>query len=113
MFQGDDKDIDAEIEDDLLEGNEYQLVLPNGNVIGHRSLNRYYKQHLNPNRQLIPKKNKKLNRIMNQYRSIGWKPATSQQIEEKKLRIKQMKYQMKLGVKANKLQHHYREQVMF
>uniref|UniRef100_T1GTR8 Uncharacterized protein n=1 Tax=Megaselia scalaris TaxID=36166 RepID=T1GTR8_MEGSC len=40
LTMGDDKDIDAEIEDDLLEGNEYQLVLPNGNVIGHRSLNR-------------------------------------------------------------------------
>ncbi|KAL5274111.1 ZNF622 family protein [Megaselia abdita] len=110
---GEDQDIDEELDDDLLEGNEYQLVLPNGNVIGHRSLNRYYKQHLNPNRQLIPKKNKKLTRIMNQYRSIGWKPATSQQLEEKKMRIKQAKYQMRLGVKANKLQHHYREQVMF
>lgn len=110
---GEANDIDEEIDDELLDGNEYQLVLPNGNTIGHRSLNRYYKQHLNPNRQLVPKKNKKLTRIMNQYRSIGWKPATSAQLEEKKMRIKQAKYQMRLGVKANKLQHHYREQVMF
>lgn len=37
----DTKDVDEEIEAPTLDGDEYQLVLPSGNVIGHRSLLKY------------------------------------------------------------------------
>lgn len=65
-------DIDEEITAEVLDGDEYQLVLPSGAVIGHRSLLRYYKQRLNPNRALVPKSSKKLHKVLAEYRSLGW-----------------------------------------
>ncbi|XP_055913892.1 cytoplasmic 60S subunit biogenesis factor ZNF622 [Eupeodes corollae] len=114
-----DMDIDEEFVPDLLEGDEYQLVLPSGAVIGHRSLLRYYKQRLNPNRAVtVHKSDRKLHKVLSQYRSLGW-TATEQKAAARKARdihlMKrvQAKWQMKLGVKANKLQSHFRQQVLF
>lgn len=42
-------DIDEEIIPSYFDGDEYELILPSGASIGHRSLLRYYKQRLNPN----------------------------------------------------------------
>lgn len=109
-------DIDSEIVPEALEGDEYQLVLPSGAVIGHRSLLRYYKQRLNPNRALVPKTNKKLHKVLSEYRALGW-TTTQQAAAAKKARdIHHMKRQyqkwsMKLGIRANKLQRHFRPQV--
>ncbi|XP_055844698.1 cytoplasmic 60S subunit biogenesis factor ZNF622 [Episyrphus balteatus] len=115
----DGMDIDEEFVPDLLDGDEYQLVLPSGAVIGHRSLLRYYKQRLNPNRAItINKSDRKLHKVLSQYRSLGW-TATEQKAAARKARdihlMKrvQAKWQMKLGVRANKLQHHFRQQVLF
>uniref|UniRef100_A0A1A9X4N0 C2H2-type domain-containing protein n=1 Tax=Glossina brevipalpis TaxID=37001 RepID=A0A1A9X4N0_9MUSC len=114
-----DMDIDEEIVPDLLDGDEYQLVLPSGAVIGHRSLVRYYKQYLNPNRCIVPKKSDRmLHHLLSTYRSLGWS-NTQQHAAARKARdihvMKrvQAKWQMKLGCKANKLQKHYRAQVLF
>lgn len=113
-------DIDEEIEaPSALEGDEYQLVLPSGAVIGHRSLMRYYKQRLNPNRALVHKKSdKKLHKVLAEYRSLGWTTSEQQAAVRKAkdihfMKRTQNKWQMKLSCKANKLQHHYREQVNF
>lgn len=112
-------DVDEEIEEtpSAIDGDEYQLVLPSGAVIGHRSLMRYYKQRLNPNRALVPKKtDKKLHKVLAEYRSLGW-TATQQESAAKKardihfLKRQQAKLYMKIGVKANKLQHHFRSQI--
>lgn len=116
----DSKDIDAVIENpDLLEGDEYQLVLPSGMVIGHRSLMRYYKQKINPNKAVVLKKSdRKLHKVLAEYRSLGW-TSTQQQAAAKTARDisvmkrTQAKLYAKVGVKANKLQHHYRAQVLF
>lgn len=112
-------DIDEEIQPELLDGDEYQLVLPSGLVIGHRSLMRYYKQRLNPNRAIVPSKsNRKLHKVLSEYRSLGW-TSTQQEAAARKARdihiMKriQSKWAMKLGVKANKLQKHFRQQVNF
>ncbi|CAD7086897.1 unnamed protein product [Hermetia illucens] len=112
-------DIDEELQPELLDGDEYQLVLPSGAVIGHRSLMRYYKQRLNPNRALtVSKSNKKLHKVLSEYRSLGW-TATQQEAAARKARdihlMKrvQAKWMMKLGTKANKLQRHFRQQVNF
>ena len=114
------KDVDAEIESaPVLDGDEYQLVLPSGNVIGHRSLMRYYKQRINPNRALVIKKSdKKLHHVMAQYRALGMNPAQQEMIAKNardihKMKRIQAKLYMKLGYKANKLQTHFREQVNF
>lgn len=112
-------DVDEEIIPEVLEGDEYQLVLPSGAVIGHRSLLRYYKQRLNPDRRLVPSKsNRHLHKVLAEYRSLGWN-HTQQVAAAKKARdIHYMKRQyqkwnMKLGCKANKLQRHFRQQVDF
>ncbi|XP_065364694.1 cytoplasmic 60S subunit biogenesis factor ZNF622 [Calliphora vicina] len=112
-------DIDEEVVPDLLDGDEYQLVLPSGAVIGHRSLMRYYKQRLNPSRALMPKKSdRKLHHLLSTYRSLGWTTSDQHAAARKARDIHvmkrvQAKWQMKLGCRANKLQHHYRDQVMF
>lgn len=112
-------DIDEEVVPDLLDGDEYQLVLPSGAVIGHRSLMRYYKQHLNPNRALVPKKSdRKLHHLLGTYRALGWTSSDQNAAARKARDIHlmkrvQAKWLMKLGCRANKLQHHYRPQVLF
>ncbi|XP_058129304.1 cytoplasmic 60S subunit biogenesis factor ZNF622 [Anopheles ziemanni] len=116
----DGMDVDAELETPTsLDGDEYQLVLPSGNVIGHRSLLRYYKQRINPNRAVVVKKStQKLHKVLAQYRSLGW-TSTQQEAAARNARDmhvmkrQQAKLMQKVGVKANKLQHHYRPQVNF
>ena len=43
-----DADPDAEVELNRLDDDCFELVLPSGAKIGHRSLARYYRQSLNP-----------------------------------------------------------------
>ncbi|KAL7295727.1 hypothetical protein TKK_0011072 [Trichogramma kaykai] len=110
---------DEEVDDPSeLEASDHQLVLPSGNVIGHRSLLRYYKQHLNPNRALTLPKSVKLERVINMYRALGWTGTQIEAAKKKAVDLKymqhiQQKYHMKLGTKANKLQTHFRAQVNF
>ncbi|KAH8400423.1 hypothetical protein KR215_012047 [Drosophila sulfurigaster] len=111
-------DIDEEVVPELLDGDEYQLVLPSGAVIGHRSLLRYYKQRLHPERAVVLKKSdRKLHRVLSEYRALGW-TQTQQQAAARKakdihlMKRVQSKWQMQLGTKANKLQKHYRAQVL-
>ncbi|KAK9309105.1 hypothetical protein QLX08_001072 [Tetragonisca angustula] len=111
-------DPEAEVEIPELDDSNYQLILPSGNVIGHRSLMRYYKQNLNPNRAVAVSKSTKLRKILSQYRALGW-PETQKEAAIKKARdIKYMqriqaKYSTQLQFKANKLQKHFRPQVNF
>lgn len=39
----DEGDVDEEVEENILNGTGFELVLPSGATIGHRSLNRYYR----------------------------------------------------------------------
>lgn len=122
----DGMDVDADIEgdegeddsSDAVSGEEFQLVLPSGAVLGHRSLLRYYKQKLNPERQLVAKKsNKHLHKVLHEYRALGW-TAIQQEAAARKARdihVMKRRYNklsMQVGVKANKLQHHFREQLL-
>ncbi|XP_068628594.1 cytoplasmic 60S subunit biogenesis factor ZNF622 [Battus philenor] len=119
--EGDENmDVDVEVEEPTtLEGCDYQLVLPSGIVVGHRSLMRYYKQNLTVNSQaLVKKSDRKLHRLLGVYKALGWAPR-EQALAAKKARdihfMKrvQAKWQMKLSLKANKFQKHYRPQVNF
>ncbi|XP_013166493.1 PREDICTED: zinc finger protein 622 [Papilio xuthus] len=113
-------DVDNEVEEPAnLEESDYQLVLPSGVVVGHRSLMRYYKQNLTHNSQVLVKKSdRKLHRLLGVYKALGWAPK-EQALAAKKARdihfMKrvQAKWQMKLSLKANKFQKHYRPQVNF
>lgn len=120
-------DVDADLDEEGeeadndgagVDGEEFQLVLPSGTVLGHRSLLRYYKQRLNPERQLVAKKsNKHLHKVLHEYRALGW-TAIQQEAAARKARdihVMKRRYnklQMQVGCKANKLQHYFREQIL-
>lgn len=111
-------DPDAEVEIPELDDNDYQLVLPSGSVIGHRSLMIYYKQNLDPNRALAIPKSKKLTKILSMYRALGWTDTQKESAVKKARDIKYMqrvqaKYSTKLQIKANKFQRYFRPQVNF
>lgn len=111
-------DPDAEVEIPELDDSDFQLVLPSGNVIGHRSLMRYYKQSLNPNRPVALTKSEKLRKVLSQYRALGWTETQKEAVVKKARDIKYMqriqaKYSTQLQFKANKLQKHFRPQVNF
>ncbi|XP_066145825.1 cytoplasmic 60S subunit biogenesis factor ZNF622 [Euwallacea fornicatus] len=114
-------DLDQEVSVPEIDGSDYQLVLPSGVTVGHRSLMRYYKQSLNPNKAVVlaKKGDRKLHKVLASYRALGW-TATDQAIAAKRARdihyMKRMqsKYATKLGMKNNKLmQKHFRQQVNF
>lgn len=113
-----DANPEDEVEVPALDDDSYQLVLPSGAVIGHRSLMKYYKQNLNPNSALAIPKSEKLRRVLCMYRALGWQNNDKVAIQKKARDIKYMqrvqtKYSTKLQFKANKLQKHFREQVNF
>lgn len=113
------KDIDEDIEAPVLDGDEFQLVLPSGNVIGHRSLMRYYKQRINPNRVVVAmkKSDRRLHRVIAQYRSLGWTATQQEQVSRKArdihlMKRTQAKLYLGVGYKANKLQTHFRDRTL-
>ena len=75
-----------------------ELVLDSGVTIGHRSLARYYKQNLRPDREIV--KGLKMT-----YKQIGEaNPGMRRQDKTRKDIAKQNHAYMKTGVRANKLQ---------
>lgn len=80
-------DIDEEFEmDEAFQRNDWELVLPSGAVIGHRSLHRIYRQKYNPRsaeraelaKQQTPEDRcRRLSKLMNQYAAIGYKSAAN------------------------------------
>ncbi|XP_065562992.1 cytoplasmic 60S subunit biogenesis factor ZNF622-like [Artemia franciscana] len=111
-------DPDEEITDDVLIGDGYEMTLPSGAVIGHRSLFRYYRQKLNPNPRPAPQR-KSLPYDISQMKALGWtNEQTSKEVIQRKIRdlnffkrVVSTKH-VQLGVKANKLQKHFRHQVL-
>ncbi|CAK1548288.1 unnamed protein product [Leptosia nina] len=102
-----------------LDADNYQLVLPSGAVIGHRSLMRYYKQHLPASTEVVVKKSsRKLHHLLGVYRALGWAPkeqaaAAKNARDVHFMKRVQAKWQMKMSMKNNKFQKHYRPQVNF
>ncbi|XP_041973769.1 zinc finger protein 622 [Aricia agestis] len=119
--EGDENmDVDEEVEGPAaLGGDDYQLVLPSGAIIGHRSLMRYYKQHISSNNQVVVKKSdRKLHRVLGAYKALGWAPKEQAVVAKTARDIHfmkrvQAKAEMRLSIKANKFQKHYRPQVIF
>lgn len=102
-------DNSLKISDDL------ELVLPSGAKVGHRSLKHTFKQHLPTFEQ---RKATLVGRLMTQYRALGWKEDGGEGVLKKQrdvkwaLKMKQAS-DMRLKVKANKMQPHLRPQVVF
>merc|ERR1719369_534478 len=109
-----EEDGENEVSLDSLDNTGYQLVLPSGATVGHRSLLRYYKQNVS-NRQLVVADKGASNRLVCTYRAMGWVGTQGADAVRKGRDIKFLhrvmaKSHMRLGCKANKLQKHYREQ---
>lgn len=103
--------------DTALETNDsLELVLPSGTKLGHRALKLYCRQHL-PTQER--RRSALIGCLMAQCRAVRWKGhgdrvggATSQR-DEAWGRKMQKARDVKLGVKANKFQFHFRPQVVF
>ena len=93
-----------------------EMVLPSGARVGHRALRHYYKQRLPTQEQ---RKSSMITRLMSHYRALGWKSygkgegVVLQQRDVMWTRKMQSARSMKLSMKANKMQHHFRPQVVF
>jgi len=113
-----EKNLEEEIDENLLDTTGYELVLPSGKKVGHRTLARYYRQSLtNRNNE---RSVELVNRIKDKYRALGWSgPGTTGEVFQRKVRdLKYMqqwkaKQHMRLGVRNNMHQHHFRQQVNF
>eukprot|EP00186_Timspurckia_oligopyrenoides_P001324 CAMPEP_0182450976 /NCGR_PEP_ID=MMETSP1172-20130603/43467_1 /TAXON_ID=708627 /ORGANISM="Timspurckia oligopyrenoides, Strain CCMP3278" /LENGTH=394 /DNA_ID=CAMNT_0024648705 /DNA_START=44 /DNA_END=1228 /DNA_ORIENTATION=+ len=90
----DDEGIDVEGEEAV------ELVLANGKHVGHRSLKKYYDQSSKPGRS--PQEAARLQRIMAQYKSLGWYSGGEQISHEtqRKMREIRKRKDLKLGVKT-------------
>jgi len=110
--QDEDKDPDMEVDVNALDDTGYELVLPSGAKVGHRSLVRFYRQSLNPDRQVVLRKPNE--KMLDHYRSFGfvggltYKEAKMKAKDIKYFRSHQQKYHMKLGMKGNN-QKHFRD----
>lgn len=108
--ESENMDIDEEIP--IIDGSDYQLVLPSGRVVGHRSLMTYYRQHLNPERSLTTFSQRNVHRVLKQYRALGWTETQKENVIRNVRDIRfmkrvQAKFNVQVGVKANKLHKKY------
>ncbi|EFX85155.1 putative zinc finger protein [Daphnia pulex] len=107
-------DANEEVEPNVINDLGFELVLPSGSTIGHRSLNRYYRQKLNPNPRPVP--TRAAIQHGNYFKALGWTTSTKEIVEKKVrditfMRKMFLKNQLGVSVKANKLQKHFRRQV--
>lgn len=92
-----------------------ELCLPSGAKIGHRNMHHIYKQNLPRERS---RHAKVIQSIMADYKAIGWHgtigSVSRQKVKDVRLQnMKQAKRTVDVSVKANKLQKHFRSQVIF
>jgi len=102
---------EEELDLNSLDDTGFQLVLPSGAKVGHRSLVRYYKQSLNPNRSLVAVDNKAAHaKLLSTYRSLGWTGSSGSAAVTKArdlsfMRRAQNKHFLKLGMNSNNQKH--------
>lgn len=90
----------------------YELVLPSGSTVGHRSLQKYYRQNLPHRKELVTTKSV-LTKVLAQYKALGWTGATGE-VAKKRVKdlgfIQRLKshHYTKIGVRANMLQRHFK-----
>ena len=75
----DQENPEGEVDLTVLDDTGFELVLPSGTKVGHRSLLRYYKQSLNPNRSIVLADNKSSRHgLVSTYKSLGWTGSSGQ-----------------------------------
>jgi len=106
---------DSEVDLNVLDDSGYELVLPSGAKVGHRSLVRYYRQSLNPARAIVPASNSYgRQHLLSTYKSLGWtgscgKAAVMKARDLGYMRRMQNKASLNLGWKANKQQKYFKD----
>nr|CAG4650156.1 EOG090X06E3 [Sida crystallina] len=108
---------DEEVEENILNDSGFELVLPSGATIGHRSLYRYYRQKLNP---VARPASRSAIQHGNYFKAIGWNSSSSREVVERKVRdMRFMKKvlarrQLHVSINANRINmKHFRRQVDF
>jgi len=109
----DQENPEGEVDLNVLDDSGFELVLPSGTKIGHRSLLRYYKQSLNPNRSLVLADNRSSSArysLLSTYKSVGWTGSSGQDAVVKArdlnfLRKLRNKQNLKVGMKGNNQKH--------
>lgn len=92
-----------------------ELVLPSGARAGHRALNRYFKQSINPEQAQVRNRGM-ITGLNNQFKCLGLTGAHLTIAMRKKIQDRKVEnwrradHRLRLGVKANKLQTHFRKQ---
>lgn len=111
----DQGDPNEEVEANVINDSGFELLLPSGATIGHRSLNRYYRQKLAINPRPAPSRS--AIHYGNHFKALGWTTSTKEIVERKARDMTYMrkimkKNQLGVSVKANKLQKHFRLQYL-
>lgn len=106
----------------ILTEDQTELILPSGNVIGHRDYRIYWNQSININSPYSNNQNKLIKRIAGTYYMMGYQGKSQLEIKKevhrrqmqarKELNISHI-YKSKIGESANKLQKHFRSQIGF
>lgn len=110
---------DDDVRDNSVEVNaDLELVLPSGATVGHRSLKVYYKQNLpeKEEQKSVSRKTQSVNgrQLMSQYQELGYRRATALTLAAKARDLQFIqKRMMRLGIRNNKLQRHFRSQIDF
>ncbi|KAI8515485.1 hypothetical protein Bbelb_062980 [Branchiostoma belcheri] len=108
----------ADFYDFRITDDDTQLVLPSGSRVGHRALQRYWRQNLIPSMSHRTSGREAVGRLMAQYKALGWKGDCGE-AAQKKVRDMQFvqklkaKRRVQMGVRNNKFQPHFRPQVVF
>ena len=100
-----------EVDEDTME-----LVLPSGARAGHRSLKHFYKQSMPPAHLQFKRERKILKNLTAEYKALGWHGTvavtTRKQMADHKIKAHHAAGErLKLGLKANSFQPHFRSQV--
>lgn len=88
--------------------DDSSIVLPSGKSIIHRSLVRYYKQRLSPSKE---SEGEVIAKLAEKYYTLGWlktPEGKATKTDQRKQYATESDYNMRLGIKANKLQHFFR-----
>eukprot|EP01092_Planopodium_desertum_P009205 TRINITY_DN3950_c0_g1_i1.p1 TRINITY_DN3950_c0_g1~~TRINITY_DN3950_c0_g1_i1.p1 ORF type:complete len:199 (-),score=25.18 TRINITY_DN3950_c0_g1_i1:106-702(-) len=89
----------------------FEVTLPSGKVLGHRSLARYYKQRLRPEEK---RESVLITKMMAQYKAIGWHAKEDLKTRRERARIldRQKLERLRVGVGQNYiLKKYFRSQL--
>merc|ERR1712137_118569 len=95
-----------------IDDDGYNVTLANGKKIGHRDLLVYYKQNY---RGINGRDTEAQRAVINKYKALGWKTQVSdkQRAAQRRQQTNYFKEHMQVGVKSNRLQKFFREQVLY